>query len=114
MVLQASRIKSQSSHELGKPCASAHVGMPPGTPARPRPTSSHQKPRRQPGTLLGLTRGRKPRVMEAIGMLVMPEFFTYRNLQRVTGDCTPVAIPQRRCTAWGSTDAWRISVEAKY
>ena len=42
--------------------------------------------------LLCLTRGRKPTVMEAIGMLVMPEFFTYRSLQRMTGGCKDVAI----------------------
>ena len=30
--------------------------------------------------------------MEAIGMLVMPEFFTYRSLQRMTGGCKDVAI----------------------
>ena len=31
-------------------------------------------------------------MMEAIGMLVMPEFFTYRSLQRMTGGCKDVAI----------------------
>ena len=41
-----------------------------------------------PGISLELTRGRKPTVMEAIGMLVMPEFFTYRNLQRMAGGLT--------------------------
>ena len=30
--------------------------------------------------------------MEAIGMLVMPEFFTYRSLQRMAGGCKDVAI----------------------
>ena len=48
-----------------------------------------KRPRRQPiwapGILQEPTRGRKPRVMDAIGMLVMPEFFTYRSLQRMTG-----------------------------
>ena len=42
--------------------------------------------------MLCLTRGRKPTVMEAIGMLVMPEFFTYRSLKRMTGGCKDVAI----------------------
>ena len=49
--------------------------------------------------MLCLTRGRKPTVMEAIGMLVMPEFFTYRSLQRMTGGCTVVATPQGQCIA---------------
>ena len=30
--------------------------------------------------------------MEAIGMLVMPEFFTYRSLQRMTDGCKDMAI----------------------
>ena len=51
-------------------------------------TRSYNRPRRQPGLMLGLTRGRKPTVMEAIGMLVMPEFFTYRNLRCMTSGCT--------------------------
>ena len=52
--------------------------------------------------------------MEAIGMLVMPEFFTYRSLQRMTGGCKDVAISQRQCIAWGSVMAGMLSRAARY
>ena len=42
-------------------------------------------------------------------MLVMPEFFTYRNLQRMTGGCTDVTTPQKQCTALGHVDAGLLS-----
>ena len=60
------------------------MGRHPGMSVNNKPHRCHT--RGQGGSLdflLCLTRGRKPTVMEAIGMLVMPEFFTYRSLQRM-------------------------------